>query len=174
MNDEDILTFGTPIECIAWLSNQRGDRVFDVGLHREKHSNPQNSLYWKIVRTIAKSLREPPVYVHNYLLRHTDFYDGTKSTPIIDTPEDDIATMYESDRHLKPTNSTFENSNGVRFRWYREMRGIRKLKVDEMSLLIDMAHKELHDMGLELPPDNITQKALEEHERSNNGNMETN
>jgi hypothetical protein len=29
-------------------------------------------------------------------------------------------------------------------------------------------------MGLELPPDDITRKALEEHERSNNGNVETN
>lgn len=168
MNDEEILKYGTPIECIAWLSNQQGDKLYDIYPHKEKHSNPQNNLYWKIVGIIAKSLREPNTYVHNYLLRRTDFFDGTKSTVVIDTPEDDIATMYESDRHLKPTNSTFENSNGIRFRWYREIRGIRKLKVDEMSLLIDMALKELHDMGLELPPDDITQKALEEHERTQN------
>ena len=155
---------GTILECIAWLSQQK-EGTFDVTPHVEEHTDPQIRLYWQVVRAISKVLREPPAYVHNYNLRLAEYYDGTQCKPVLDTDEAELKVMYDHDEHYKPTHETFENFNGVKFRLYRKLRGIRQLNVDEMSMLIDIAIGQMNDIGAMLPRDEATLKAYEEHKK---------
>ena len=48
---------------------------------------------------------------------------------------------------------------------YKCLKGSRRFNVEEMSRLIDIALKELNDIGLMLPQEERFVKALEEHER---------
>lgn len=153
----------TNLEAIAYLSTQP-EGLWDVKPHEEDKTDSQRRLYWKILGVISESLREPKAYVHNYCLRLAEFYDGNDCVPIPDTDDAELKTMYNQDRHLKPTHDTYE-ANGKVFRLYRKLRGVSKLSVKEMSLLIDIAINQMTDMGLMLPQDEATLKAYEEHKR---------
>ena len=105
---------GTVLACIAYLS-QQADGLFDVVPHEEDKTDGQRKLYWKILRIIGESLREPKAYVHNYCLRLAEFYDGIDCIPIPDTDEAELKTMYDQTKHLKPTHETYE-ANGKTWR----------------------------------------------------------
>lgn len=152
---------GTVLACIAYLSQQT-DGLFDVVPHEEDKTDGQRKLYWKILRIIGESLREPKAYVHNYCLRLAEFYDGIDCIPIPDTDEAELKTMYDQTKHLKPTHETYE-ANGKTWRLYRKLRGVSNLSKSEMSLLIDIAIGQMTNMGLVLPQDEETLKAYEEH-----------
>ena len=160
------LTYGKPDDLIEWLSFQDKDTLLDIFPHAEKKSLNQNSFYWEIVGIIAKALREPNAYVHNYNLRLCEVYDGEECVAIKDTTEAELKTMYDQNKHYKPTSSTFENSSGVKFRWYRKLKGLRELSKEETSRLIDIALGQMQDMDLCLPREERYLKALEEHERN--------
>lgn len=158
---------GTAIECIAWLSTQKDGFLYDCDYHKEKRSLNQNAFYHMIKDLIAKSMKVPPCYVHNLLLRRCEVYEVLDGKVVCislpDTDETEHWVEYNELYHYKPTLNTFENSSGTKWRWYKVLKGSKEYTAEEMSRLIDIALDELDHMGLSLPNDAATMKAYEEH-----------
>lgn len=60
---------GTPFECIAWLSQQPQDKVFEVKQHRKRRSQTANAYYWVMLNQLARKLQLPDTEVHMNMLR---------------------------------------------------------------------------------------------------------
>ena len=115
---------GTAMEIISWLSQQKDGQRYEISLCKEKRSLNQNSFYWEIVSMIARSLKKPDAYVHNLLLRRCEIYEKLDGKVVCislpDTDEAELWVEYNEDYHYKPTLDYFENSNGTKWRWYKD------------------------------------------------------
>ena len=158
----------TNLEAIAYLSTQQ-EGMWDIVPHKEKRSLSQNAFYHMIKGIIAKSMKVPPCYVHNLLLRRCEVYEMVDEKPVCislpDTDEAEHWAEYHELYHYKPTLSTFQNSNGVTWRWYKVLKGSKEFSVEEMTRLIDIALDEMEHLGLMLPRDKATMEAYEQHKK---------
>lgn len=158
----------TNLEAIAYLSTQP-EGLWDITPHKTKRSLNQNSLYWMAVGIIAKALKKPNCYIHNLLLRRCEIYEQIDGkvvcVPLPDTDEAELWAEYHELYHYKPTLERFTNTNGTEWRWYKVLKGSKEYNMEEMARLIDIAIDQLESMGLMLPQDAATVKALEEHEK---------
>lgn len=156
---------GTAMEVIAWLSTQKDGQTFDCDYHKEKRSLSANSIYFKMVGQMAKTLRLSNHAMHNQLLRKygvPQLIDGEEVwIALPDTPETEKQVEEDEYNHFQPTMRRTKSK-----RWYLLLKPSHEFNTSEMSRLIDGAADEMRHMGLIPPMDEEIHKAIENYERT--------
>ena len=78
---------GTPMECIAYLTNLDPDKTYEVKEVRKRRSMTQNAYYWSMLNQLARKLGMPDSEVHLNMLREygsCDVMDVSMHVPLGD------------------------------------------------------------------------------------------
>lgn len=78
---------GTPIECIAYLTEQPHDKTFEVKEAKRKRSLTANAYYWAMLNKLARKLHMGDSELHKHMLREysvCDVFDVSMKVPIAD------------------------------------------------------------------------------------------
>lgn len=128
----------------------------EIKKYRAKRSLDANAYYWCLVGKIAAITGDSSNRIHNILLDRCGILDTLEDDRIITwCIRDDIDYLEFSFLHLKPTQKT-QLKDGIRYRWYYQLKGSSEYDIGEMSRLIDLVVEECKDMDIEtLPPEEL-------------------
>jgi hypothetical protein len=136
---------------------QKEKLSIEIKQFREKRSLDANAYYWLLVTKIARVLGVTNNYQHNQMLRDygaLEIVNGKLVDVLIpETVEAEEHLLEEAKYHLRTTNSTAFNTEGVFCRIYNLLKGSSSYNTKEMAELIDGVIKECKELDIEtLPP----------------------
>lgn len=123
---------------------------------RIKRSLDANAYYWCLVGKIAAVTGDSSNRIHNILLDRCGILDTLEDDrTIMWCIRDDIDYLELTCLHLKPTQKT-QLKNGIRYRWYYQLKGSSEYDTGEMSRLINLVVEECKGINIEtLPPEEL-------------------
>lgn len=128
----------------------------EIKQYNTRRSLDANAYYWCLAGKIAAVTGDSSNRIHNILLDRCGILDTLEDDRIITwCIRDDIDYLELTYPHLKPTQKTQLN-DGIRYRWYYQLKGSSEYDTKEMSRLIDLVVEECKDMDIEtLPPEEL-------------------
>ena len=129
---------GTPMEIIAWLT-QQPEKKYEVTEYHEKRSLSANAYAWVLINKIADVLRKSKEEIYLQMLK--DYGQGELVSVLSDINVNGYFKYYEEygKGHVQ----------GKEFTHYKVWKGSSEYDSKEMSILIDGIIQEAQNLGIE-------------------------
>ena len=129
---------GTPMEIIAWLT-QQPEKKYEVTEYHEKRSLSANAYAWVLINKIADVLRKSKEEIYLQMLK--DYGQGELVSVLSDINVNGYFKYYEEygKGHVE----------GKEFTHYKVWKGSSEYDSREMAILIDGIIQEAQQLGIE-------------------------
>lgn len=151
---DDVVITGRGSEIISYLD--KGDnynKIWDLAEHKDKkRSMSSNAYYWKLIDQLSLEFHEPRMVLHNRYLRQMGRYrkiDGQciyVLLPDTDRVEKELTNSVIS--HYAPLQDTVMGKDGIRYRWYVQLKGSSEYSTREMAMLLDLVIQDAESVGI--------------------------
>lgn len=142
---------GTPLECIAYLTNLDPNKRYEVKEVKRRRSMTQNAYYWLMLNQLARKLGVPDSEVHMNMLREYGACDVLSVS--VSVPLNDYFRYYDVLR--------VDWEGGEERRIIKVYKGSSTMDSSEFSHLINGMREECESQGIDvMTPEEIARLRL--------------